>query len=92
MYLDFKRYPPSKFPLLNPLYLTLLPLLLWRCSSSHLLTPTSPPCQAPTLLKQVPQSYPKLLQTQQDVVQLQNYQVRFVFVSQHNALHQAAGL
>jgi hypothetical protein len=48
MYLHFKCYPLTQFPLWNPLPHP-LPLLLWGCSPSHLPTPTSSPCYSPTL-------------------------------------------
>jgi hypothetical protein len=49
MYLHFKCYPLSWFPLWNHISHLPSPLLLRRCSPTHLYTPTSPPWRSPTL-------------------------------------------
>jgi hypothetical protein len=49
IYLHFKCYPLSQFPLQKPLFHYSLPLLLWRCSPTHPPTPTSLPSYSPIL-------------------------------------------
>ena len=49
MYLHFKCYPLSWFPLWIPPFHPLFPLLLWGYSTSHPSTPNLPPWHAPTL-------------------------------------------
>jgi hypothetical protein len=52
IYLHFKCYPLSRFPLQKPCLPCSLPLLLWGCFPSYLPTPTSPPWHSPTLRNQ----------------------------------------
>jgi hypothetical protein len=49
IYLQFKCYPLSWFPLRKPPIPSPLPLLLWGCSPTHAPTPTSLTWHSPTL-------------------------------------------
>lgn len=40
-----------------------------------------------TFINEAPQTYPNLLKLQHDIIPLYHHQIRFVLVSQYNALH-----
>jgi hypothetical protein len=63
IYLHFKCYPLSRFPLRKPPIPSSLSLVLWGCFLTHLPTPTSLPCHSPTLWHQaftVPEASPPI--------------------------------
>ena len=53
LYLHFKCYPVSLFPMPKLLFHLLSPCLLWGCFPTHLHTPNSAPSNFPTLVHRV---------------------------------------